>query len=431
MGLWRENPLSAVKEYPFDFKRYIEERLREIDDLDERRFAKQVLLEGLGKAIQMNEKRYLSLEQRIFQETEPDVNCYETAMTVIDREAYDPTNETLFPVCREDLKEEQLSGQLSTEKERWLGTVFLKGTESELKSFAQTERFSGSKNTKDDPKPVFVHVRPAGRYRKAIEDLYRMFLDNGIPWETINTAYLDRFFDVYTEANQQVCCMDEITVDFKQYKENIRFGMLPLWNVKRLTFDNMDFMEPGIDGIYYEHEFLLPEDMEGNGCLIQGNEDIMEIRHEAGKIILKSAKENYEDWQAIYFIQKEPVHSLNYDEPILTNRKKDSFLRRLSCKTGKTLLTKTDLFRRIMELETGEYMQVERYEIRESTEEYPAMESMNWFIQSEVFLMDSRRILCLFFKARKSDYLNESMMRFALSRLQMEINEYRLAGVML
>lgn len=76
-------------------------------------------------------------------------------------------------------------------------------------------------------------------------------------------------------------------------------------------------------------------------------------------------------------------------------------------------------------------MKVERYEIRESTEEYPAMESMNWFIQSEVFLMDSRRILCLFFKARKSDYLNESMMRFALSRLQMEINEYRLAGVML
>ena len=53
----KENSVSLLREYPFDFQRYIEVRLREIDDLEERRFAKEVLLHGLEKAISCMEER--------------------------------------------------------------------------------------------------------------------------------------------------------------------------------------------------------------------------------------------------------------------------------------------------------------------------------------------------------------------------------------
>ena len=46
MKQWKDNNLSALMEYPFDFGRFIEERIREIDDLDERRFAKKILAQG-------------------------------------------------------------------------------------------------------------------------------------------------------------------------------------------------------------------------------------------------------------------------------------------------------------------------------------------------------------------------------------------------
>ena len=39
----------AVQEYPFDVEQYIQKRLREIDDLDERRFAKDPILHILEK----------------------------------------------------------------------------------------------------------------------------------------------------------------------------------------------------------------------------------------------------------------------------------------------------------------------------------------------------------------------------------------------
>ena len=95
--------LGGVMEYPFDFQSYIQERLRDIRDLDERHFAKEVLLNGMGKAIQAMERKYEDLQERVYQEIEPEHNRYEISMTVIDRRHFDPTNHTLFPVREEDL----------------------------------------------------------------------------------------------------------------------------------------------------------------------------------------------------------------------------------------------------------------------------------------------------------------------------------------
>ena len=40
-----------IDEKGFDYENYIQEQLKQIDDLDERRFAKQLLTESLGRAI--------------------------------------------------------------------------------------------------------------------------------------------------------------------------------------------------------------------------------------------------------------------------------------------------------------------------------------------------------------------------------------------
>ena len=89
MAGWFEHNMSAIREYPFDFGRYLEERLREINDLDERRFTKELLLNGLGRVIGCMEEKYKKLEQRIFEEMEIRANQYETVMTIVRREHYD------------------------------------------------------------------------------------------------------------------------------------------------------------------------------------------------------------------------------------------------------------------------------------------------------------------------------------------------------
>ncbi len=427
----RKGRMDRTEEYPFDFERYIEERLREIEDLDERRFAKKVLLDGLGKMVRCIEERYERLEGRLAREAVSEENQYGIAMTVIRREHYDPTNQTLYPVDERDLDPERLARELSDENHSYLFTVFLEADDETQRIF-EAGKSPGSGWQSQERR---LHISRARRYREAVEGLYQVFQDNSIPWETVNTAYLDKFYDVYVEAPgteaEEKSGKEPEKIWFGEFEERIRYGFLPLWNLEQFFFDGTDFMLPCMDGIYYEHEFLLNEKEEGDGYLIQSNEDILEIRHEEGKIILKSEKETFEDWKVLHIIGKEPLQSLDYDYPLLTNRRKDSFLRRRYGDSRNGLLTRAELFRRIMELDIQEFIEVQGYEISKEGEAYPAWEGMDWFEEEGLFPLDSRKILVLKFREiRPGHYLNSSMVRYAISRIQREVGEYRCVGVL-
>ena len=386
-------------------------------------------------------EKYKKLERRIYEETEIAANRYETAMTVIQRKHYDPTNETLFPVEPLDLKTDGLAEKLTTDRKRFLGTIFLEADDDVQERFLKEGSFSGSLTQRE----VRVEIRQAERYQKTIERLYHIFLDNHVPWQTVHTGYLDKFYDVYldlsksseksgTQAQQYEKTgrpdLEEMVIRYGEYESFVKTDILPLWNVEWLTFDSADFMLPGMDGICYEHEFSLEDKEEQDGYLISSNEEILEIRHEKKKIVIRSRKETFEGWKALHIIRLPAVRSLDYDAPFLTNRRRDSFLRSYAAGCGVPLLTKAELFRRIMELDVGDYIEAEGYEICEHTEDFPAVRGMNRFVRDELFPMESRRILLIRFREVKAGhYLNGCMVRFVISQIQMEISEYRCVGV--
>lgn len=423
--------LSAILEYPFDFERYMEEQLREIDELDERIFAKKVLIEGMRYIIRQTEKKYQELERRVYQEISIPDNAYNIVSTIVKRAHFDPTNDTLYPVIPLDLSEEKTREALSTEEFIYIDTVFLKADRQTCQQFESTEGFTTKAAGKE--KEIPVHIRRTERYRSLLEQLYYMFQDNHIPWETVNIGYLDKFYDVYVlrkDIAGDEAILEEFVVDYGTYKELIQEDILPLWNIQQITFDSMNFMVPCIDGAYYEHELLIEEKNWADGYLVQMNQDISEIRHEKGKIIIKSGKETFENWTAVRIVQKKTIRSLDYDEPLLTNRRQDSFIRRYANGSGTSLLTKSELFRKIMELDIRDYIEIVGYEILENGEACPAGESMNWFVREELFPMEGRKVLLLSFREKdKENYLNDSMIWFVVSQIQSQISEYRCVGI--
>lgn len=415
-----------------DFEQYIEKCLREIEDIDEKRFARTVLLDGLGKIIKRMENKYRSLEKRIYEEIEVDTGRYETVTTIIRKTDYDSLNDTLFPVSPEDLEDSCLWEQLSTESEAYAGTIFVRADEKTVEQFGRMESFQGTYAGDGIQQAVF-YVRPVQRYRGRLELLYRTFQDNHIPWQTVHTGFLDKFYDVFMQRSGEdgkTLKPEEVQVDYGEFNPFVQQGVMPLWNIEQISFDSASFMLPCMDGIYYEHEFITGDADSGeDGYLIMPSGDILEIRHEAGKIIMKSQEETFEKWQAFRIVQKETERSLNYTEPLLSNHKKDSYFRKISEKTGIRLQTKADLFRRIMELDIGEYIEIAGYKICSNTRDYPAVEGMNWFVEDELFPMESRRGLILEFKEKRPGfYLNDSMVRFAVSHIQLEISEYVCVG---
>lgn len=433
---WYENNASTVLDYPFDFERYIEKRLREIEDVDERKFAKEVLLEGLGRVIQCTEQKYGELERRVRDEIRMDGNRYETVMTIVKRDVYDPANGTLYPVDAMDL-EKNRTMDAQEEGEVYAGTIYLELSESGMEAFEREKTFPGTVRTEAGEVETLFYIRPAKRYRQAVEGLYHIFLDNHIPWETVNTGYLDRFYDIWMcapeEKGERMPVQPQpeaVTIHFGAFEAYVRYDMIPLWNMEWLEFDSEDFMLPALDGICYEHAFSLDNREEKDGYLVCSNEDIMEIRHEAGRIIVKSGKETFEDWKVLHMIQGKIVQSLDYSADLLTNRRKDSFGRRSLEESGVRLMTRAGLMRRLMELDVETWIEPEEIRVCDK-EEYPALRSMDWFVGEGMFPMDSRRTLLIVFQEKQPGYyLNDSMMRFAVSCLQQEICEYRCVGTL-
>lgn len=434
MERWNNVNMSAILEYPFDFHRYVEERIREIDDLDERRFAKKIMAEGLLKAILCTDEKYQKLEQRVYEEVAIGHSQYEVVMTIVKRSHYDPANGTLNPVIEQDLSEKKLANILSGKEQVWLGTLFLKADDKAQKRFREKESWTGTLEQDGEVQQKEFFIQPAKRYRDMMEELYRIFQDNHIPWETVHTGFLDKFYDVYINAPLEDIGRNDLgdaNISFGEYEEAACMDWIPLWNLEWVSFDSADFMLPCINDIYYEHEFSVEDREQLDGYLIQSQEDILEIRHEKEKIVIKSQKETFENWKALCILQKKTIRSLDYTEALLSNHKKDSFIRRNSINSRVQLMTKADLFRRIMELDVEDYIEIAGYEICENGRDFPNIEGMNWFVRDELFPMASRKILLLKFQEKQpGNYLNDSMVRFVISQIQLEISEYRCVGVL-
>lgn len=414
-----------IEEYQFDYKNYIQMRLKEIDDLDERRFAKELLLEGLAKVFACTEEKYESLKQRIYRELVMPGERFHTFMTIIERESYDPIDDFWFPVCEEDLKK---SGQ---EYE----TVYLMADEKGCREFLKQGTVQGTEP--ESGQIISFEIRRSQRYLQAVKGLYQLFAENHIPWQVIHMGHLERFFDLIPIGEEGNCHNKQITYQWGKWQEDVKTDMIPLWNIQRMEVHSQEFRLPCIDDVFYEHVFYLPEGQaEEDGYLAKLNDEILSVRYEKNKILLKTKKEILGDVEIYRMHQKRPDGVYGYRYKVLSNQGKDSFAVRYLQKTGNFLQTPAELYRKVEEL-SGEYrIELVGYEILPQTENAEIGEKeicgdMNPFSGAQVFSDDRRSVLL--FRIRKNgedkeNYLYETQIRYILSQIQMEFMEYRCVG---
>lgn len=396
----------------FDMENYIQQRLTEITDTDERSFAKEVLLKGLLPAFRTMDERYRELEERVKREIEIKNQRFVVMTTVVRRQDYDPTNRTWFPVCPDDR------------------SVYFQGTEQEKRTFEETEYFTA---TDEQGNMHRVGVRRATRYREAVEELYHIFVYNRVPWNTINTGQIDRFYELYPLDGEET--MEDWVISYGDWTEWINTEYMAVWNIEKFLFHCTKFMVPSLDGKYFEHELDLKDYNKDSSYMVGGNEEIMSIRYEEDKIILTSLKETFEDWTAYRFSNQVDVDSYGYKNRILSNRRDTGFTDCLTERQGHGIHSKTEIFRIVEGLEVGEYIRLTDCRIRDREQKGSFSADMNRFIREEVFPMETRRILELIFNkvedaGQEEPYCVEDMLRYAISQVQLLLDEYKCVGVL-
>lgn len=405
-----------------ELQQHIRKRLTEIDDLDERRAAREILLEGLVPVFELMEKRYQDLENQICREIEVPSEKYAVHMTVVRREDYDPINGTLYPVVPEMLTK---SSHGQDEQEKLPYIIYFSGSHEEREAFERTGEYQAFG---EDKETYTVKVRKAECYQQAVRDLYQVFVYNRIGWTTVNTGYADRFYEVYSDAEADI---NSLTIDFGNYKTLVQNDMLLLWNIEKFTFQCHKFMIPCIDEKYYEHELDLRNYDLDSGYMLGINEDVLKVRNEKNKIIMTSLKESFQDWEAYRFSGTVDTSSHGYTYELLDNTRKSSFFKNYRESHESTVSSRTELFWMVQSFESNDCVSLEDCAVLETEPQNCLQGDMNPFLGNTVFPMETRKILVLYFrrKGRRTDFC-EDMVRFFVSQIQISICEYKCVGVL-
>ena len=409
-----------MEEKQFDYEKYIQKCLREIDDLDERRFAKNLLLENLGKVFQWAEEKYSALEQRVLDELELSWKRFPVYMTIVERTAYDPISSFWFPLCEEDVK-------ASGKKE--YKTIYLAADDGNCRRFSEQKTITGI--DKETGESICFKIERAAVYQEKIQKLYTLFSSNHIPWQTVNMGHVERFFDLIPVEG--ICMEPDTDISFGEWDRYIRQGMIPLWNIEKREVHSVEYRVPCVDETFYEHIFYLPgAEGDEDGYLAETEEDILSIRYEENRILLRTKEDTLGDAMIYRLHQNRPEKEYGYRYPVLTNCRKDNLAARYLQQTGNFIQTPMELYRKIEEMSEGYKIDILDHEITDRVDGKSLRGDMNSFAGEQIFSQDKRNILLLRIKKemREDDYLYESRIRYILTQLQMEFLEYRCVGIL-
>ena len=421
----------------FDIKKYVKDRLSEIKEEDEYALAKSVLYDGLYRMSEVFEERYKSLYKRVYDELESKEESYEIAILLLSK------NENVFlrmffPISDSDVledkergvKEDYTESKDYNESKDLIKTVYLNATDTVCKDFLQ-EKIRVSFTNNGETHTLSVQPKKALRYRKEVGKLYETFSYNGLRWNTVNTAYLDRFFDIDLSKLPQNA--RDVEVDYGKYADMIKEELYPVWNVEKTVFKSSTFLSPSKDGLYYEREMVKQRDKEIILRLVQKTEGMVGIRQEEEKIIVKTYEESYADLEGYHIFD---IRYTKEELPtgLISNKREDGMIGRLLNKTEEKIHTEAEIERIIEELDIGEYVSLkscERLPVRkEVSEESRILPDMNNFSSSDFPLTEESPKLVLWFLRNSDSNLCEAMVRYAVSQLQISFDEYICVGVL-
>lgn len=403
-----------------DYREYLQKQLGGIRDIEERKEARELLLEGFLALYTLTEGKYQVLEERIEKELTLPGKAFAIYTTIVKKEDRDPTNGFWYPLCPADLKPGLDEGRK---------TIYLAGNDESMKAFLQQKQILGTEEKTG--RRVNFRLEKASRYEDCIKKLYGLFQENQVPWQTVPMGHLERFVDLVPEEG--VLPEETFRISYGVWEGAVREDMVPLWNVEEIQVESKEFRHPCMDEVIYEHIYALGTGrQEDVGILVETEEEFLSVRYEENRVLVKTQKEELGEVKLYLLHQQEVRSSYGYTAPVLSNQRQDSLAARYLQRAGRFIQTPAELRRKVRELSGDFGVELLNYTIFDEVREKALRADMNDCLGNSLFPQDKRNILLFTFGWKKEgglpEYLQESWLRYLLSQLQLEYLEYQCRG---
>ncbi|WP_252244584.1 MULTISPECIES: normocyte-binding protein [unclassified Clostridium] len=419
----------------------IYEKLNEINDLNDRVMLKKILNSVFTSLEQHSEDRFNDLEERVFDEIQYLEEKYNVYSTIIDRKHLDVTNEFLFPVIEEDTEEKiydvkTIIDNLNDNVSSKMFNIFLKCDYSIFKQFiSNNSEITGTIETDKKIHKAYFKVKANTEYKEKINTLYKCFINNNIMWKTVNMPYINKIAQIFlTKCEDQIDEEEEIVkinIDFGDYSKYIKYDMVPLWNIKEIKLKCAGFPVPCIDKVNFEHDISIEKEGTNHGYLVNLDEENMDyVTIKKNYISITSKISASSPWLVYKIVNYKEDNTKKDNYEIMSNYKNVNFSNRFLFNNRYVIKTKSEIAKLINSFEASKHLRfrdlkIEELKFHEDKETYDA----NDFIIDEIREDNIKKSLVLYFEAKNKEYyLNNDILSFLVSEIQIIYPEYKCEG---
>ncbi|MBN1074117.1 normocyte-binding protein [Clostridium botulinum] len=419
----------------------IYEKLNEINDLNDRVMLKKILNSVFTSLEQHSEDRFNDLEERVFDEIQYLEEKYNVYSTIIDRKHLDVTNEFLFPVIEEDTEEKiydvkTIIDNLNDNVSSKMFNIFLKCDYSIFKQFiSNNSEITGTIETDKKIHKAYFKVKANTEYKEKINTLYKCFINNNIMWKTVNMPYINKIAQIFlTKCEDQIDEEEEIVkinIDFGDYSKYIKYDMVPLWNIKEIKLKCAGFPVPCIDKVNFEHDISIEKEGTNHGYLVNLDEENMDyVTIKKNYISITSKISDSSPWLVYKIVNYKEDNTKKDNYEIMSNYKNVNFSNRFLFNNRYVIKTKSEIAKLINSFEASKHLRfrdlkIEELKFDEDKETYDA----NDFIIDEIREDNIKKSLVLYFEPKnKENYLNNDILSFLVSEIQIIYPEYKCEG---
>lgn len=412
----------------FDFKKYINRQILEIDDEQTRKEIKEAVKNMLIPFYEYAEESYRQLEENFRKEKDTKKEVYQMILGICRRDQIDTTDEVMHPMQSKDTEKTHVSSNklieaMEQKKALRLFTVYVEQDVLEIEKLLQEKRqYQGTIKTEYGEYEAIFSLRKNTEYLQQIEEVYRVFVENGKPWRTVPEMYLHKMFDVYLEkgmvpAEEKIL---DVKIDFQEWNSYIHYDYVPIWNVAYDACKTSAYPELCIDKINYIHTIFGEKLQKEKEYLVVNAEDMKYAYRKGEDFIIVCEEEKPVTWKLLSFCYGETTYE-NYGQALFHSGVPTA---------GKIVRTKSEVQRLVKTLEMDKYLNLTGIKTEEKgSMEVPETYEMDAFVADEIRMGGNRDKLIFDFTPKDTTaYLNRDIMSYIVSRLQWEIPEYQCIG---
>lgn len=415
------------------------ERLRQIENLEQRQLLKDIVQGVLLNIADYQEKMYQQLEQRVFNEIEDWESKYDIYATVSSIEHIDPIHKYLFPIFPSDLEKKELDTKeiiesINNQQQFRICTVFLESDTNQILQLLKENRlFKGHLETNQGSFEIKVKLEQNKKYIQEVENLYNIFQINGLPWKTVNHPYIYKFVDCivtdFPPISEDTTILD-FNIHLEEFDEQKHFNMIPLWNIERLALKNTGFPTPAIDKVNYEHYIYIENFGKQHGYLVATNdENIRYIKRSENELTIVSPKDKSGVWNIYKITNFENIGYEKFDFPLVSNRRTKQFLQRYINHYSKDVKTRGEIFRIVESFEVAKSIQLVDIKILDDFKSDLTTNYLNSFLKNSISYLSAQKVLLLEFTTNEpKNFILNDLLNFLVSEVQQRFIEYRCEG---